>query len=119
MKLFGHERHRLDEAGAVIESKPSPARAITRGTLPPSFGPDRGRRLVVSLEAGDLVVIRPAGTRRRYSAGAVDVLSWMLRSQANAAALAKARDRKARKASRLAAARQARAEKRLFKKDTQ
>lgn len=118
MKLFGHERHTHDEAGTVIESIPSPARAITRSTLPPYFGTDRGRRLIVSLEAGDLIVIRPAGTRRRYSATAESVLSWMLRTQANAASLAKARDRKARKAQRLASARQTRAERRLFAKDT-
>lgn len=118
MKLFGHLRHTKDTDGTIIESKPSPARAITRDTLPAGFGTDRGRRLIVSLEAGDLIVIRPAGTRRRYQATAESVLSWMLRTQANAATLAKARNRKARKAQRLANERQRRAERRLFAKDT-
>lgn len=114
MKLFGHLRRHCDEAGNLIELFPSPARAITRDSLPAGFGSDRGRRLIVSLEAGDLIVIRPAGTRRRYSAPAVNVLAWMLRTAANSATLERARNRKAAKARRLASQRQDRAERRLF-----
>jgi hypothetical protein len=115
MKLFGHERRSHDSNGVFLEAKASPAQAVTKGSLPALFGADSGRRLVVSLEAGDLITFRPARTPRRYSMRAVDVFAWVLRCRANAAQLEKAREAKDRRAKRLAAARQERAERRLFK----
>jgi hypothetical protein len=105
MRNFGHQRR---------NGKPSPARAVTLEGLPWNFGPDRNRRMIVTLDAGDLITLRPAGTRRAVSVPVVEVYHWVLRSVANRANLEKARERKARKAERLARQRQARAEKRLF-----
>jgi hypothetical protein len=91
--------------------------AVTRSALGFNHGPDRGRCVVVSLLDGDLIEFRPYGTQRRYQVRAIDCYEWVLRSRANAATLERARAKKARKAERLAQQRQARAEKRLFRKD--
>lgn len=95
-----------------------PIHRITQATLDGSFGPDRNRRLVVTLIPGhdgqpDLIELRPLGTRRPERGAALDIYRFLIRSRANADHLAKARARKERKAARLAALRQARAEKRL------
>lgn len=57
----------------VVNGKVRPARRITKGALPGSYGPDAGRELVISLEAGDVVVFRPSGTRQRYAASVFDL----------------------------------------------
>lgn len=116
MKTFGHQRLVRDAVGNVVDLADSPARAVTKDVCGSRFGADSERKLVVSLEAGDLITIRLQGTRRLYRAEAKDVLLWMIKSYANRLALERARDRKAKKAERLAARRQHRAEKRLFKK---
>jgi hypothetical protein len=92
-----------------------PCRRVTRGALCAQFGPDRGRRLVASFEPGDLVTIRPAGTRRAETVSLFDVYRFAIRVRSNREHLEKARIAKDRKASRLAAARQYRAEQRLTK----
>lgn len=84
-----------------------------------SFGADSDRRLVVVLLPGsdtlpDTIELRPAGTRRPERLALVDVYRFALRSRVNRELLERAREVKARKADRLAQARQARAEKRLF-----
>lgn len=116
MKQFGHQRPERNEAGEIVGFKPSPARAITFAGLSCFHGPDRGRKLVVSLEPGDLITIRPAGTRRTHQISAFDVYAFMLRSEANRLTLERARARKAKRAARLAAQRQLRAERKLFGK---
>lgn len=113
MRTFGHKRPVRDEGGAVIETKPSPVGAVTIGTLDGSFGKDRGRRLIVTLDDGDLITIRPAGTRRKYRATAADALRWMIRSEANLKTLQKARAKKEAKAARMAEQRSNRAAKKL------
>lgn len=113
MRTFGHTRPVRDDAGNVIEQIPSPVQAITRASLDGSFGVDRNRRLVVSLTDGDLITIRPAGTRRSYSARACDVLRFIIQGQARSRQLERARIAKERKAVRLAAERQRRAERKL------
>ena len=92
-----------------------PCRRLTRGALDGSHGPDRGRKLVASFVPGDLVEIRPQGTRRAEVISLFDIYRLSLRMRANAEHLQKARAKKERKALRLAAQRQIRAEKRLFK----
>lgn len=114
MKTFGHKRPRRDSAGNVIELKDSPAQAVTVSTLDSRFGCDRGKRLVVSLQAGDLIALRIARSSRSVSITAADLYFHCLKCQANLKTLQKARARKEAKAVRLAQLRQERAEKKLF-----
>jgi len=114
MKTFGHKRPVRDSAGAIIDMKESPACAVTRDTLGHGFGPDSDKRLVVTLALGDLITCRPARTKRVLSIKASDLWHYLNRCAANLRTLELARERKARKATRLAAQRQQRAEKRLF-----
>lgn len=114
MNTFGRKRPVRNAAGEITGLIESPACAMTHGELDASFGaPDRDRKLIVSLEAGDLIVMRPQGTRRPMKAAAIDVYRWMIRCEANRITLERARDKKSRKAQRLADARQKRAEARL------
>lgn len=117
MKQFGHKRPSRSEAGEIVELIDCPAKAVTHNPAGFGFGPDSKRKLVVSLEAGDLVVVRPLRTARTYRIEARDLFRYLLQLEANRLNLERARDIKARKAERLAAQRQARAEKRLFKKE--
>jgi hypothetical protein len=110
-RFFGHLRP--DGNGGF---KPSPVQGITREQLGSGFGADRKHRLIVSLEAGDLLVFRPERTSRPVTAKAADVYRWILLCRANSAQLERARARKAAKAARLARQRQERAERRLFAK---
>lgn len=119
MKEFGHKRPRRNPAGEIIDLIDCPARAVTRNPCGFGFGPDSKRKLIVSLEAGDLIVVRPHRTARPYRMEARDLFRYLLQLEANRLNLERARDRKARKAARLAAQRQARAEKRLLRKDPQ
>ena len=115
MRNFGHTRAVKDEAGNVIELKDSPARAATVSELGRTFGSDHDKRLVVSLDKGDLITVRPARTRRSLQIKACDLWFYLLRCEANKSQLERARERKARKAERVARERQERAERRLFR----
>jgi len=75
----------------------------------------RRKRLVISLEPGDIIRIREQNRRESYIARLWDVYVWLVRSAANVKQLERARQRKAAKSARLARQRQERAEKRLFK----
>lgn len=96
-----------------------PVHRLAAQTLDGSFGPDRGRHLTITLVPGnggtvpDMIVLRPHGTRRAERIAAIDVYRFALRCRANRETLEKARDRKARKAERLASQRVARFDKRL------
>ena len=98
----------------------SKVKRVTRSALDGAFGPDSGKRVVLTFVPGDgkaikdLLYLRPLRTRRSESIAVIDVYRFALRSRVNAEVLAKARARKERKAIRLAAQRQARAERRLF-----
>jgi len=72
MNVFGH----------TVDGKERPARRVTRGALGFNHGPDKGRALIVSLEAGDLVCFRPKGTRQRYAASAFDLFAFIVRCRA-------------------------------------
>lgn len=75
-----------------------PGRSVTRLTLEGldhCHGSDRGRRLVVTLAYGDLIVIRPAGTRRPKTVRIADVYSYAIRCEANKTRMEKLRERKA------------------------
>lgn len=116
MRQFGHQRPVRDGKGEIVEMTDSPVCAVTKETLGGAFLADSDRKLVVSLEAGDLVCVRPSQTRRVYRVTAKDLFHWLLRNEANRLTLEKARDRKTKKAERLARQRQERAERRLFAK---
>ncbi|MGP8200807.1 MAG: hypothetical protein ACLQU4_15030 [Limisphaerales bacterium] len=91
-------------------------KTVRRVTLE-TYGYGRNaRKLVVAFERGDLITIREQGRRAKHTARLVDVRWWMLRSQADKAMMEKLRQRKAKKAARMAARRQRAAERRLFSK---
>lgn len=90
-----------------------PVRRVAIGGLAGHYGPDRGRELIVSLVQGDLIELRPKGTRRGETISAFDVYHYALRCRANRAQLEKARVAKEKKAARLAAQREARWSKRI------
>lgn len=70
---------------------------VTRETLGGNFGTDQNRRLVVSLKAGDILSLRPQGTRQEVTVALKDVYRWAIQARANRALLEKARAAKARK----------------------
>ena len=76
------------------DGKPSIIKRVTNGKLAANYGPDSGRALVVSLEAGDRIVFRPKGTRQRITLEAFDAYAFALRCHA----LALAREKQAAKA---------------------
>jgi hypothetical protein len=96
MKTFGHVRPVRDEAGNIIGSKQAPARRVTVAELGGSFGPDKHRRLVVCLAAGDVILFRPQSTRQEVSVLAVDCYRFALRCQSAADAAEKHQRRKER-----------------------
>jgi predicted component of type VI protein secretion system len=98
--------------------KPTPI--VRRGTeaLGYAFGPDRNRRLVISLQAigdEDYIRLRPHGTRRSELVRLIDVYRFALRCRVNRELLEKARAKKEKKAAQRAARRIDRAHKRLFR----
>ncbi len=115
MRYFGHKRPVRDDAGQVVDQLDSPAQAITREPLGGAFGPDKARRLIVTMASADLIVLRPERTCRPVHIAAKDVYRLALLARANLANLEKARARKAKRAASLAAIRVARAERRLFR----
>lgn len=89
----------------------------TLGALDGSFCADRGRLLIVCLEQGDLISLRPKGRRTGETVSLFDVYRFAVRCAVGRKTLEKARERKAKKALRLAAQRQLRAEKRLVERE--
>ncbi len=73
-----------------------PSRGVTRLTadaLDGTHGKDRGRRLVCALEFGDLLTLRPHGTRRSKTVRLADVYSYAIRCEANRSKMEKLRER--------------------------
>ena len=71
-----------------------PVRRVTRGALDGLYGPDRGRRLVAELAVGDLITLRPAGTRRAETVSLFDIYRYAITRRVNCERLEKARARK-------------------------
>lgn len=102
-------------------------KTVTRKThceLSGSFGPDRGKRLVVTLIPGrpkdathdgipDMIEVRPHRTSRPERMAVIDVYLMAMRGRVNRENLVKASAAKEKKAARLASERIARAEARL------
>jgi hypothetical protein len=57
---------------------------LTVGALDGSYGPDRGRKLVAGLAVGDLLELRPAGTRRAVRLSLFDAYRLAVRFQVQA-----------------------------------
>lgn len=90
----------------------------TTGKLDGSFGPDRNKAIVVRIAPGtdsvpDVLELRPERSRRVERVAIIDVYRFAIRSRVNREHLEKARVSKERKAVRLAALRQQRAERKL------
>jgi hypothetical protein len=81
-----------------------------------SFGPDREKRIVITLHPGGVIELRPERTRRAETIHLVDVYRYAVRCRVGRGQLEKARQRKEKKAIRLAQQRQQRAERKLFGK---
>lgn len=79
---------------------------VTRGALSGRYGRDRDRKLVVGFVQGDLLALRPQGTRQQVEVDLMEVYQWVLHRKATTAHMLKLRERKAAKA-------QARIERRL------
>ena len=88
---------------------------ITRNELDGTFGRDRGRKLVVSLQSIDRLCLRPMGTRQVVDAPLAEIYRWMLMRRATRHQLEKARERKAVKQQQRARRSLDRAEQRLRK----
>lgn len=118
-----HLRKYWDE---VREGKrPAPKRAVgvvrrvTRKTLDGSHGPDRGRRIIITFIPGndrveDMLALKPERTRRVEHITIADIYRYAIRCRVQRRLLEKARERKAKKAERLARERRVRAERKLL-----
>lgn len=66
-----------------MTSLAKPCRRVTRGALDHRYGPDKGRLLVAELAPGDLLTLRPHGTRRPETVSLFDVYAWAIRCRVN------------------------------------
>jgi hypothetical protein len=62
----------------------NPVKRKTRGALDGSYGVDSGRPLVAEFSPGDLLVMRPHGTRRPVKISLFDVYRFAVRCRAAA-----------------------------------
>lgn len=77
-----------------------PVRRLTRGALDAHHGSDRDRRLVASLEPGDLLVLKPYKTRRAEIISLFDVYTFAVKSRVMKTHMEKLRARKGELADR-------------------
>jgi len=91
-----------------------PVRRLSQSRLDGSFGPDREKRIVITLHPDGRLELRPECSRRPETLHLLDAYRYAVRCRVNYAILERARKKKDAKATRLARLRQERAEKRLF-----
>lgn len=89
-------------------------KSVRRVTLETYGYGKQARKLVVSLERGDLISIREHGRRTKDTARIYDVYWWLKRSKAMKIQMEKLRERKAAKAAKREARRQRAVTRRLF-----
>ena len=78
-------------------------RRVTRGALDGHRGRLRGRRLVATLDVGDVLTLKPLGLRKGVETISLfDAYIYAIKCRVNLAVLAKARDKKANMARRRA-----------------
>jgi len=92
-----------------------PVRRLSQLRLDGSFGPDRDKRTAITIHPDGRLELRPERTRRAETLHLLDAYRFAVRCRVNGVILEKARKKKDNKAKRLAALRQERAEKRMFK----
>lgn len=108
------------KAGKREAPKRSSNGALTRktaATLDHSFGPDRNKHIILTIHPNGILELRPERTKRSETIDLVDVYRFAMRCRVGRGQLEKARERKLKKAERLARLRQERAEKRLFARE--
>ena len=88
---------------------------VTRGTLTGRYGRDRDRKLVVGFVQGDLLALRPQGTRQQVEVDLMEVYQWVLHRKATTAHMLKLRERKAQRVAQRASRKVAYYDKRLHK----
>jgi len=103
-----------DDNGPVTKTVSSEVRRVTKKPLDGSFCRHRGRKLVVRLASGDLLSLKPKGTRKVMTAQLSDVYRWMIQCAADKIRMEKLRNRKVAKQARLERMRIKAAENRLF-----
>jgi hypothetical protein len=96
----------------VLVLAPSNVWRETREELDGAFGLDKDRKLIVGLVDGDLLVLRPKGTRQAVRGRITDIYRYLIMCQADRAKMEKVRAAKTAKAQR----REARREKRMVAK---
>src|SRR5947208_1001432 len=118
-KVAGDGRRTCERRNSTQTNRPralTPLSKTVRRVTVDEYGYGRNRRkLIVALEKGDLITLREQGRRSRHTARLWDVYWWLLRCEGDKARMEKFRERKARKAARLAERRQRTAERRLFR----
>jgi hypothetical protein len=82
MKKFNHTRHIRSSDGTIIGEAPAPAKRMTVSELGGGFGSDKRKRLVVTLEAGDVIGFRPEKTQRKLTLPATRAYSLALEIEA-------------------------------------
>ncbi len=90
-------------------------RRKVNATLDGSFGPDRNKQIIITIHSDGRLDLRPERTQRTETVHILDVYRFAIHRRANALVLQKARERKVRRAERLARERQGRAEARLLR----
>jgi len=110
-------QHYWHEVRAGLRAAPQRTKGVVKRkldvSLDGSFGPDRDKKIIVTLHPDGRLELRPERTQRTETIHLVDVYRYALRCRVNRDLLEKARLKKEKKAIRLAAERQKRAEKRL------
>lgn len=91
MKTFGHKRP-VRKAGELVYLKPSPATAVTND--PYSVLYTKARRIVVCLEAGDIISFRELGRRHKWYLAVDTAFRYAVRCKAAADRLEKVKKRK-------------------------
>lgn len=104
---------RAGRRSAPVRKTGGPVRRRVDVELGGSFGCERDKRLVVTLHPNGLLELRPEHSRHVETVSVLDVYRFAIRCRVGRGQLEKARAAKERKAIRLAAQRQRRAEKRL------
>ncbi len=120
-----HETHnsineRRAEGGRMTRLT-KPVHRMSASALDGSFGPDRNKRVVITLVPGngestpDMLALRPERTRRAERIAVIDVYRYAMQCRVHQEINQKMREHKARRDERLASQRIARAEKRLVR----
>lgn len=116
MRTFGWTKPIRGTNGGIIGTMEAPVKVRSIEELGHLHGIDHAKRLVLTCHREDLIGLRPERTSREVKISVFDVYLYALRCQARLVQLEEARIKKEKKAVRLAAKRQDRAERKLFGK---